>query len=50
MFIEQLTKERPDFVERLLESSRKVCELETRLLQLGAPEEPDDTDTKGIAI
>jgi hypothetical protein len=39
MFIEQLTKERTDFVERLIESSRKVGELETNLLLLGGTDE-----------
>jgi hypothetical protein len=39
MFIEQLSKERTDFVERLIESSRMVGELETKLLQLGGPDQ-----------
>ena len=38
MFIEHLTKERTEFVDQLMERSRKVGELETRLLQLDAPD------------
>jgi hypothetical protein len=40
LFIEQLSGERADFVEKLIASSRKVGVLETKLLQLGTPEIP----------
>ncbi len=36
-FIEQLRNEREGLLEKLITSSYKVGELETRLLQLGAP-------------
>jgi hypothetical protein len=41
-FIEQMQKERDGFVHQMLEASRKVWELETRLLQSGAPSEKQD--------
>jgi hypothetical protein len=52
MFIEQLAKERTDFVSRLIESSRKVGELETRLFMLEAPDEAEqkDANAKGGAV
>jgi len=36
-FIDQLQKERTANLEQLVESSRKIGELETKLLQLAAP-------------
>lgn len=40
MFIEQLQGEREGMVNQLVQSSRKVGELETRLLQLEEPKKP----------
>ena len=42
-FIEQIKSEREGLLGQLVSSSRKVGELETRLLQLGAPVERTDT-------
>ncbi len=39
MFIEQMKKERDDFIQQIVAGSRKIGELETRLLQLEAPEQ-----------
>jgi hypothetical protein len=38
MFIEHLKTERGNFLGQLTESSRKIGELETKFLQLDAPE------------
>ena len=42
-FIEQLHKERDGFFDQLLSASRKVGELETRLLQLEGPKSEGHT-------
>ncbi len=46
-FIDQLQKERRADLEQLVSFSRKVGELETKLLQLGPP---DDTSTKARRV
>ncbi len=44
MFIERLQEEREDFVEKLMISSHRVGELETKLLQLQAPQDRGESD------
>ena len=46
-FIEQLQKERNNILSQLMQSSRKVGELETRLLQLEGPEQAGKETTSG---
>ena len=41
-FIEQIQKERDGFVDQLLSASRKVGELETKLLQLEGPKTKEE--------
>lgn len=47
MFIERLQNERDGFFDQLVTSSRKMGELETRLLQLEAPKERSDDQVRG---
>ncbi len=46
MFIERLQEEREDFVEKLMISSHRVGELETKLLQLQAPQDREESDVQ----
>ena len=41
-FIEQLRNERGEFIQQLVEGSRRIGELETKLRQLSAPQENSD--------
>jgi hypothetical protein len=47
MFIEQLQKERDGLLNQVVNSSRRIGELETKLLQLDAPDETTSIDSSG---
>lgn len=49
-YIERLEKERESFVEKLMLSSHKVGELETKLLQLDSPEQNVVTDRNIVRL
>ena len=47
---ETFAEERREYVERLMTFNRKVGELETKLLQLGAPDAVAADDQKGTEV
>lgn len=49
MFIERLQQERGDFVERLVISSHRIGELETKVLQLQAPQNQVEGEVQSSA-